>query len=323
MNIKPYLAPKWLKGGGHVETIYPKVIQPKPLSFRRELLADSTGLTRVAYDFVDGPNPTAPLVILFHGLEGNSSSHYAQALMHAVKEKQWHGVVVHYRGCGGVVNTSNKAYHSGDSNECAWVLNTLKQRFARQRLFAMGVSLGGNVLAKYLGETAHQALIDAAAVVSAPLDLNAASVALERGLAKRLYAPYFLRTLLPKAKFEYQSQVNGHDLNWQALLSSRSLKEFDNHYTAPVHGFTDADEYYRLCSAKPLLQQIQRPTLIINAQNDPFMPASALPQQHEVSEHVTLYQPKHGGHVGFVSGGFPGHLQWLPQTVLTFFSEHA
>ena len=111
------------------------------------------------------------------------------------------------------------------------------------------------------------------------------------------------------------------ELDWQKLFASRSLKDFDDYYTAPVHGFANADEYYRLSSAKPLLQHIERPTLIINAQNDPFMPAKALPTSADVSKHVRLYQPRHGGHVGFVSGRFPGHLNWLPQTVLTFFSE--
>lgn len=321
--VPSYQAPSWLKGGGHAETIYPKLIAPKPMSYRRELLADSTGLSRVAYDFIDSNNHNTPVVVLFHGLEGSSSSHYAQALMQGVKQKQWQGVVVHYRGCGGVVNEGDKAYHSGDSLECAWVLQQLKQRFPQRKVFVMGVSLGGNVLAKYLGEHGSAAQLDAAAVVSAPLDLVAASEALERGLAKRLYAPYFLRSLLPKVRQEQAMRPVKQPLNWDKLFASRSLKDFDDAYTAPVHGFANADEYYRLSSAKPLLQHIQRPTLIINALNDPFLPAQALPSAAQVSGHVTLCQPTHGGHVGFVSGAFPGHLNWLPQTVLTFFSEQA
>ena len=318
--LNAYLAPKWLVGGGHAQTIYPKFVHLPAPSFRRELVADSTGLTQVAYDFIDAPVAHAPLVVLFHGLEGNSNSHYAQALMAHVKQKQWHGVVVHYRGCGGVVNTSEKAYHSGDSLECAWVLQQLRQRFDAAPIFAVGVSLGGNVLAKYLGEEANAALVEKAAIVSAPLDLVHASVALEQGLSKRLYAPYFLRTLLPKVRAEAAHGTHS-GLNWQALLHSRSLKDFDEHYTAPVHGFTSADEYYQLSSAKPLLKHIAKPTLVINALNDPFMPAHALPTANDVSAAVTLYQPNHGGHVGFVSGAFSGQLSWLPQTVLDFFSE--
>ena len=318
--MQPYLAPTWLKGGGHIETILPKFIRSPALVFRRELIQDSTGQTHVAYDFVDTPRPDTPLVVLFHGLEGNSNSHYAQALMNLVRQKQWLGVVVHYRGCGGVVNRSDKAYHSGDSLECAWVLKLLAERHPNRRRFAMGVSLGGNVLAKYLGESGDEALLDAAAVVSAPLDLVSASEALEHGLARTLYAPYFLRTLLPKVKQEQGFKATP-ELEWQKLFASRSLKDFDNHYTAPVHGFSNADDYYQRSSAKPLLQHIQRPTLILNAQNDPFMPAKDLPTAADVSKQVCLYQPEQGGHVGFVSGSFPGHLNWLPQTVLTYFSE--
>ncbi len=318
--MQSYLAPSWLKGGGHVETIFPKFISAPALAFRRELLPDSTGQAQVAYDFVDTPQEDTPLVVLFHGLEGNSSSHYAQALMAHVKQKQWLGVVVHYRGCGGVVNLSDKAYHSGDSLECAWVLKTLANRHPKRARFAMGVSLGGNVLAKYLGESREAALLDAAAVVSAPLDLVSASTALEHGLSRTLYAPYFLRTLLPKVKQE-QALKPLPELDWQKLFASRSLKDFDDYYTAPVHGFASAHDYDQRSSAKPLLKHIARPTLIINAQNDPFMPAKALPTAADVSRHVRLYQPRHGGHVGFVSGRFPGHLNWLPQTVLTFFSE--
>lgn len=317
-----YPAPIWLKGGGHLQTIYPKVLALPSVSYRRELLRDSTHETAVAYDFIDAPQANAPVVVLFHGLEGSSHSHYALSLMDAVKQKQWHGVVVHYRGCGGVVNQSHKAYHSGDSLECEWMLQQLRQRYPNQKLYVMGVSLGGNMLAKYLGEAQNLAIPDAAAVISAPLDLTMASVALEKGLSKKLYAPYFLRSLLPKAKHEQQQGQHPH-LRWDDLLASSGLKDFDQHYTAPVHGFDNADSYYRLSSAKPVLRHIQIPTLIINAQNDPFLPPKALPTAADVSECVTLYQPHHGGHVGFVSGLFPGNLQWLPQTVLTFFSEHA
>ena len=318
--LPEYQCPTWLKMGGHVQTIYPKLLADANITYRRQLFWDSRKQTQVAYDFVDASDKNTPLVVLLHGLEGSSQSHYALALMAAVKQKQWQGVVVHYRGCGGVVNTSDKAYHSGDSLECQWVLQQLRQHYPTQKLFVMGVSLGGNVLAKYLAETGEKALPDAAAVVSAPLDLNMASVALEHGLSKQLYAPYFLRSLLPKALSEQHKHPH---LNWAKLQQSRSLKQFDEHYTAPVHGFDNADAYYRLSSAKPLLRQIQIPTLLLNAQNDPFLPANALPQQNDVASCVTLLQPKEGGHVGFVSGSFPGNIQWLPQTVLTFFSEQA
>lgn len=314
-QLPPYRSPPWLPGG-HLQTLWAKTRQPLRPPYRRELFADSSGQTQVAYDWVDSAHTNTPLVVLFHGLEGSSDSHYARALMHAVRRRGWQGCVVHFRGCGGVPNTAPLAYHSGDSTEIGHYLATLRRVQPQRRLCAAGVSLGGNALAKYLGETGTAALCDAAAVISAPLDLPAAGAALEHGLSRRLYAPYFLRTLLPKVRAE-----TGHYpcFDLQAALRSRSLGDFDHAFTAPVHGFADKDDYYRRAAAKPLLRSIHRPTLVLNAQNDPFMPAAALPSVTDVSEHIHLLQPSHGGHAGFVSGSGTGHIRWLPETVLTFF----
>ncbi|MDO4694366.1 MAG: alpha/beta fold hydrolase [Eikenella sp.] len=309
-QLPAYRAPFWLRGG-HAQSIWPKLIQPPLPAYRRELLPDSSGETEVAYDFIDGREADAPLVMLFHGLEGDSGSHYARALMHAVRQRGWHGVVAHFRGCGGVPNRARVYYHSGDSREIGHMLGLMAERYPR--LYAAGVSLGGNALAKYLGEQQDRALPQAAAVISAPLDLSAASVRLEHGLSKALYAPYFLRSLLPKtAATRHRFPQADH----QAVQAARSLTAFDNAFTAPVHGFADAAAYYRLASAKPLLRHIRVPTLILNARNDPFMPPDSLPQAHEVSDSVTLLQPEHGGHAGFPHAR---NLNWLPHTLLRYF----
>lgn len=312
-DFPPYRPPLFLPHG-HLQSIWPKLIQPPVPHYRRELHPDSTGQTEVAYDFIDSPHPNAPLVVLFHGLEGDSHSHYARALMHATAQRGWHGVVAHFRGCGGILNRANIYYHSGDSREIAHMLHTLKPRYPQ--IFAAGVSLGGNALAKYLGETGQAALPQAAAVISAPLDLTAASQALEQGLSKQLYAPYFLRSLLPKVA---QTAANFPQVDHQAVQNAQSLKAFDEAFTAPVHGFDNADHYYRSVSSKPLLPHIRIPTLIINARNDPFMPAHALPHAHEVAASVSLLQPEHGGHAGFPTAR---HLNWLPDTVLQHFAHH-
>ncbi|MDO4223361.1 MAG: alpha/beta fold hydrolase, partial [Acinetobacter sp.] len=306
----------WLRGG-HLDTLYAKALQEPAPHYRRELLPDSLGKTLVAYDFVDAPQQDAPLVVLFHGLEGCSQSHYSIALMHAVQKLGWHGVVAHFRGCGGVMNTAGVAYHSGDSHELAYMLDTLKQRYTR--IYAVGVSLGGNVLAKYLGEQGKQAVPVASAVVSAPLDLVDASETLSKGLNKRIYIPYFLRSLLPKIKNE--ADFHPPELI-ENILKVKTLRDFDHLYTAPLHGFSDPDDYYRRASAKPYLKHIQRPTLVINAKNDPFMSAKSLPQHHEVSASVQLLQPKRGGHIGFVAGKGKGHINWLPETLLNYFQQH-
>ena len=312
-----YRSPRWLCGG-HAQTIWAKSRAPAVPAYRRELLPDSGGQTQVAYDWIDSSDPAAPLLVLFHGLEGSSRSHYARALMHAVAARGWQGCVAHFRSCGGVSNTAPRAYHSGDSTEIGHYLATLRRLHPQRPLLAVGVSLGGNALAKYLGEQGNAALCDAAAVVSAPLDLTAASRVLEQGLPRALYAPYFLRTLLPKVETEHSVYP---PFNLAAVRASRSLGDFDEAFTAPIHGFADKDDYYRRAAAKPLLRHIGKPTLILNARNDPFMPADSLPDAADVSPQVLLLQPPHGGHVGFVSGRGGGHLNWLPTTLLTFFTQ--
>ena len=308
--LPPLHTPRWLRGG-NLETLYAKTLQAPPPAYRRELLPDSTGQTLVAYDFIDSPRADAPLVVLFHGLEGSSRSHYAVALMNAVAARGWHGVVAHFRGCGGVPNTAPVYYHSGDSREIGFMLQTLAARYPA--IYAAGVSLGGNALAKYLGEQGRAAIPQAAAVVSAPVDLTAAGRRFDKGTTRLLYTRYFFNTLLPKAR--------AFDFHSEALSRCKTLSDFDDAFTAPLHGFQNAADYYRRASCKPLLPAIETPTLLLNAVNDPFLPPEALPSTKEVSPAVTLLQPAHGGHVGFVSGRGRGHLNWMPQTLLAYFER--
>ena len=302
-----YHAPSFLKGG-HIQTISAKFYATQPVDFYRELRLDSTGKTLVAYDFIQG-DATQPLTVLFHGLEGSSQSHYAQAFAREALRRNLPFVVVHFRSCGGVENTAPIFYHSGDSAEISFVLNKIYQDTGKKP-FAVGISLGGNALAKYLGEVGENAACQAAAVVSAPLDLIIATQAFALPFARTVYTPYFLKTLIPKAR---KIMPNA---DW---LHCYSLKDFDDRFTAPLHGFDNAMDYYRQSSAKPFLASIAVPTLVINAQNDPFMPANALPRADEVSEQVFLMYPEQGGHVGFFDNHRTDKLSWLPETVLDFF----
>ena len=302
-----YSAPPFLKGG-HLQTIAAKFYTTQLIEFRRELRLDSTGQTQVAYDFIDGDSQK-PLIVLFHGLEGSSQSHYAQAFARFAKQHNLPFVVVHFRSCGGVQNTAPVFYHSGDSAEIGFVLKKLYQETGKKP-FVVGVSLGGNALAKYLGEMGVQAACQAAAVVSAPLDLIIATQALGLPFARTVYMPYFLKTLIPKAR-----QIMP-DADWQ---NCRTLKDFDDRFTAPLHGFKDAMDYYRHSSGKPFLKNIAVPIVVINAQNDPFMPANALSRVDEVSEQVFLMYPQQGGHVGFMDNHRQDKLSWLPETVMNFF----
>ncbi len=321
-----YRAPWWLPGG-NLQTIYAGRFPALPrVQYRCERWDTPDG------DFIDlswTPTQAArsaqsalsavPLVVLFHGLEGRAESHYALALMAALTDHGWDGVVVHFRGCGGEANRLLRAYHSGDATEIDWILRRLRVQHSGP-LYATGVSLGGNALLKWLGEqgASARAVIDAAAAVSAPMDLAAGGHALGQGF-NMLYTWMFLATLKRKSLLKLRQFPGAFDR--RALSRARTLYEFDNVVTAPLHGFRDTDDYWSRASSKPGLINIALPTLVLNAKNDPFIPAASLPAPSEVSGSVTLEQPDEGGHCGFVNGPFPGHLDWLPRRLIAFFDK--
>lgn len=316
--MSSYRAPWWLPGA-HLQTIYPAVaLKGRPPRYRRARWELPDG-DFIDIDWVDGP-AEAPLVVLFHGLEGNSGSPYAGALMHAVRARGWRGAVPHFRGCSGHPNRLARAYHSGDANEVGMLLDGLHAD-AGAPVFAAGISLGGNALLKWLGREGPDAArrLHAAAAICAPLDLAAAGAALRRGF-NRFYTHQFLRTLKPKtlAKLDRFPQL----FDREAMQRARTFDEFDDLFTAPLHGYAGVNDYWNRASSKPDLCRVAIPTLLVNARNDPFLPARHLPGRDEISAQITLEQPADGGHVGFVSGAFPGHIRWLPERVLGFFSRH-
>jgi len=315
--VLPYQAPTWLPGG-HAQTIWPLLIMGPLPRYRRERW-ETPDADFIDLDWIAGAH-NAPCVVLFHGLEGSSRSHYARRLMHAVAQQGWHGVVVHFRGCSGEANRLPRAYHSGDSTEIDWVLRRLRGQ-GHPALFVAGVSLGGNALLKWLGEQGGQAsaVIDAAAAVSAPLDLAVANTALSSGFSL-VYARHFLRTLIPAARAKDRRFPGRVDM--RRAEAARTLRDFDDAVTAPLHGFAGADDYYTRSSAKPLLAAIRTPTLLLHAANDPFLPAGALPRHEALPAAVTLEVHAGGGHVGFVHGAPPGRIDWLPQRLLTHFSAY-
>ena len=266
-------------------------------------------------------DPAAPLLILFHGLEGSSSSHYARAYARVAQRLGWRYAVPHFRGCSGEPNLTARAYHSGDFEEVGWILERFRTLHAGPRL-AVGVSLGGNALLRWaeeVGETAAGA-VSAVAAVSSPIDLAAGGHAIGRGFNRLVYTQMFMRSLRPKTLQKLKSHPGLFDRD--KMLAAGDLYEFDNLYTAPVHGFRNTDDYWHRGSAKPHLHRIRIPTLVTNARNDPFVPAASLPGPHEVGRHVTLWQPARGGHAGFASGAFPGHLQAMPEQVMRWLHAH-
>lgn len=309
--------PGWLSNP-HLQTLYGSLFAPRPkVGYRRERWETPDG-DFVDVDFVDGPDD-APWVHLYHGLEGSSNSPYAHHLMDAARRRGWRGSVFNFRGCSGEPNRKPRAYHSGDSGEADWSLRRLRERAGRAPLYAAGVSLGGNVLLKWLGERGPEArvIVRRAAAISAPVDLMAAGWALQTGFTS-VYGQHFLGTLRKSslAKLErFPGLFDG-----EAARRARTLREFDDVVTAPVHGFAGVDDYYTRASSKPLLKSIEVPTLLLNARDDPFLPERYLPRPDEVSPAVKIEFPLHGGHVGFVSG-FPGRIDWLPQRLIHFFEQ--
>ena len=300
--------------------MFPATLVPRPhVAYRRERW-DTPDADFIAIDFAQ-PEPlaaNAPLLALFHGLEGGSDSHYARAVMRHFADRGWRALVAHFRGCGGEPNLLPRAYHSGDSDEADWILRRLHAGWPDAPLHAVGVSLGGNVLAKWLGEREDDAgFVRAAASIGSPLDLVAGGMALGRGF-NLVYTRMFLGTLKRKAlaKIAHWPDI----AQVEAIRTAATLHAYDNAYTAPVHGFRDAHDYWTRASGKPWLGGVRVPHLVLNALNDPFVPAASLPRAAEVSSFVTLEQPATGGHIGFAEGALPGSLAFLPRRLDAFFA---
>lgn len=323
MNTPPrYRAPAWLPGG-NLQTLYPALLAQRPQAAYRRERWDTPDGDFIDLDWTESPGSGSkigesapPLLVLFHGLEGSSNSHYARALMHAAVQRGWQGVVVHFRGCSGELNRLPRAYHSGDSAEIDWILRRL-HALRGGPLYAVGVSLGGNALLKWLGEQgpAAREVVRRAVAVSAPLDLHAAGAALERGF-NMVYTRNFLATMKRKSLAKLRLHPGLFDAN--RLQRVRTLREFDDLVTSRLHGYADVDDYYTRASSKPHLAHITVPTLLLNARNDPFLPAAALPDIRTLAAAVTAVFPDEGGHVGFPGATPRDTLAWLPGAALGF-----
>jgi len=313
-----YRPTRWLPGAT-LKTLYAYYRKPAAnFCYRRERWDTPDG-DFIDLDWLDGSQVNSPLVVLFHGLEGCSGSHYALGLMNQVKRVGWQGVVPHFRGCSGELNRLARSYHSGDSAEIDWILRRIKSNHPHRSICVVGVSLGGNALLKWLGEQEQsaQAVVDGVVSVSAPVDLEAAGNALDRGWRRVVFTRPFLLSLKPKALEKIATF--SLPIDPAAMRRAATFRQFDDLYTAPVHGFKNADDYWFRASSKPWLKKIRVRTLLINALDDPFLPSQALPRSDEVSDMVSLEFPEYGGHVGFVGAGFPGDLDWLPRRVLSYF----
>lgn len=301
-----------------MQTLWQTLIRRSPrIALRRERIELPDG------DFLDldwNECRRGPIVVILHGLEGSSASHYARGMLKAVQDQGWRGVVMHHRGCSGEPNRLPRSYHSGDTGDFNHVLEVLRRREPQTALAAVGYSLGGNVLLKWLGETGDRDRLRAAAAVSVPLLLNRAADRLKTGFS-RAYQWELLRRL--RRSLRRKRAHMDVPLAVGDLAALRSFREFDEHVTAPLHGFTGADHYYSASSSRQFLKNIATETLVVHALDDPFMTPDVIPARAELPDAVRFELYPHGGHVGFVTGRWPWSAHyWLETRVPQFFRPH-
>jgi uncharacterized protein len=315
MMPTPFAPPFWLRNP-HIQTLWPKLFRPLPaLPLRRERFELADG------DFIDlawATGGTGPIVLILHGLEGSLRSHYALPVMAALLRAGLQPVFMHLRGCSGEPNRLPCTYHSGAIEDLAEVLGLLRAG-GRPVAAAIGFSLGGNLLLRYLGSTGSSALLRAAVAVSVPFVLADAARRLEQG-GSRIYQHYLMTRL--KRAYRQKFTVMASPLRVD-LDRIRTLWEYDQWVTAPLNGFAGADDYYARCSSLGYLRNITMPTLILHSMDDPFMYPHNVPRADQVGPGVRLAIQPHGGHVGFIEGSFPWRTSCLIDRLApAFLNQH-
>jgi predicted alpha/beta-fold hydrolase len=312
--------PAWWLPGAHLQTIWPTILKRKfpklKLEHKRLELADG--------DFIDlnrlGKN-NRPIVLVLHGLMGSIHSSYALGILNCIEKNGFQGVFMHFRGCSTEPNRLPRSYHSGETGDVTEIVQYLKKQNPLQPIFAVGYSLGANVLLKWLGESGAQNPLTAAVAVSVPFELNKTVERISHGFSK-IYQKNFVKELIQFHQAKFKKVMSPIDFG--KVESYRTLWEFDNYVTAPLHGFKDAEEYYRKSSSRQYLKNIQKPTLIIHAKDDPFTDLDSLPSEMEVSSMVSLNYTEKGGHVGFIAGKYPWKPEyWLDDVIIDFFLKYS
>lgn len=320
MDTKHFKPAWWLKNS-HLQTIWPTICRPKdkdlPLERERVELPDG--------DFLDidwvNREKSAPTVLILHGFEGSINSHYAKGTLRCVAEQGWRGAFMHQRGCSGEPNRLIRSYHSGATDDIAYIVNFLNEREKNPVVAAIGYSLGGNILLKWMGETEKTNPLKAAIAISVPFDLHVASKKINAGFS-RLYQWYLVSYAKKKLMDKFKNQSN-EKYNLELLATINSLRDYDSLYTVPVHGFESVDEYYSQTSSRHYLKTISVPTLLLHAKDDPFMTEEAIPQPNELSSKVKLELTETGGHVGFITGMVPWRpIYWLETRIPQYLKKY-
>jgi uncharacterized protein len=317
MIVESEFKPSPLWANRHVQTIVPNVFLPQPeLALRRERLELPDG------DFIDvdwTTGASGPIVIVLHGLEGSMRSRYACNIMREIHAMGFRGAFPYFRGCSGEPNRLPIGYHSGFTQDIEYFSGLLKEREPGTPLAAVGYSLGGNVLLKWLGESSFASRLVTGVAVSVPFDLAVCSEAIEKGFS-RVYMWELMARMRRNAKLKF-SRIRA-PMPLPDIGSLRTFREFDDAMTAPLHGYRDADDYYSRCSSRPFLKNIRVPTLILHSADDPFMTPAALPRDEELSPAVRFELSARGGHVGFMNGSLFRPRRWLDARIAEHLREY-
>ena len=324
-SISPSALPRRFRpispgSGPHTQTLLGKVLRRAagyPLRRERWTTPDRDFLD---LDFGPDPNPSSPLVLVLHGLEGNAHRGYCVETYRAAESHGMASVGLNFRACSGEPNLRARAYHSGETGDLAFVLSGLRERFPTRPLVLVGFSLGGNVVLKYLGERGElePAGVAGAVAISVPYDLAAGARQLETSfLGRHLYTRYFVRSLAEKVRLKAHLLEEAFDL--AGIADAASIRAFDEALTAPLHGFSSAEHYYRESSSAAFLAGVRVPTLLLHSMDDPFLPADAVPTS-EMSSNPWLHPvlTPQGGHVGFVSGSLGRPRFWGEESAARF-----
>ncbi|RYV03386.1 hydrolase [Shewanella sp. OPT22] len=321
MKNNKFCPPWWLKNT-HIQTILPVMTKVPLVKLQRQRIELDDG-DFIDLDWTQKPQLEAPIVLIFHGLEGSSESHYARRMLAECGKLGLSVCVHHHRSCSGESNRLARSYHSGDTQDISITLDLLKHHFPHSPIWAVGYSLGGNVLTKYLGEAQSQSLIERAVVVSAPLQLSACAKRLENGFSK-VYQSYLIKQLRAKLRVKIEHpKLNEHmPVAMDQVEKLNTFYVFDDKVTAPLHGFKDVHDYYQQASGLPYLISINTPTLVIHAKDDPFMTEAVIPNASQLSSSITYELHQQGGHVGFINGGLPWKpTYYLEPRIIDFFTE--
>ena len=318
MPVESEFKPAWWLRNPHMQTLWPRFMRrQEPLPLRSERLELPDG------DFVDlawSNVGNGSIVVVFHGLEGGAASPYAQGILRAVGRRGWHGVLMHFRGCSGELNRLPRSYHSGETGDIAYFIGVLRERYPKVPIAAIGYSLGGNVLLKYLGERGGNAGLAAAVAVSVPFLLGDSADRLDRGFS-RFYQKLLLTSLKLKTEAKFKRMPSPVPLD--GVASCRSFRQFDDLVTAPLHGFKNAAEYYARSSSRQYLRGIAIPTLILHSADDPLMTPAVIPTDAELAPCVRFELSNGGGHVGFVTGTWPwAERYWLEERIPRFLTDY-